>query len=140
MTMPLKRMLFGSVHILMKLAADARGMGEMTSKGYENADAGHAYEHWFQGNKSIAPFMFLDVRTPGEYAEAHIASAILIPVQALASRLQEVPKNKRVYVYCHSGYRSAKASALLAMAGYTDVVNVLGGIEAWQDAGYPVER
>jgi len=43
-------------------------------------------------------------------------------------------------VYCHSGTRSARASKLLAKHGFTNIENVVGGIEAWKDAGYPVEK
>lgn len=106
--------------------------------GYENMEVSFAHEHWSQRGKSVVPIMFLDVRSAEEYARAHISDATLIPVRELASRLREVPENRRIYVYCHSGWRSAKASALLSKAGYSNVVNVLGGIEAWQDADFPV--
>jgi hydroxyacylglutathione hydrolase len=134
----IKRMLYGCMHILMKLTAAASATGKMTSKGYKNAEVVHVYEHWSQGGESPVPFIFLDVRSPAENAEVHITGSTLIPVRMLASRLHEVPKNKCIYVYCHSGWRSAKASALLAGADYSNIVNVLGGIEAWQHAGYPV--
>jgi len=82
----------------------------------------------------------LDVRTPEEYAEGHIKGATLIPVQVLAERLAEVPKNKQVYVYCHSGVRSARASKMLAKHGFSNIENVVGGIVAWKKAGYPVVK
>jgi len=107
--------------------------------GYENTDVQHTLKHWKAGDKSPVPFMLLDVRTTEEYAEGHIKGAVLIPVQELLQRISEVPKDKQVYVYCHSGGRSVRASNMLVKAGFSRIENVLGGIVAWKDAGYPVE-
>lgn len=117
----------------------ACGMGEQVD-GYENASVKHAHEHWQAGNQSPIPFIFLDVRTPEEYAEGHIEGSILIPVQELEGRLNELAKDKRVYVYCHSGKRSAAASGILVKNGFTHIENVEGGISAWKEAGYPVVK
>jgi hydroxyacylglutathione hydrolase len=124
----------------MPLAGTACGIGEQTADGYENASIAHTHEHWLQGDQSRIPFMLLDVRTPEEYAEGHIAGAKLIPVQVLAEHLKDVPKDKQVYVYCHSGGRSARASKLLAANGFSNIENMEGGIVAWKAAGYPVEK
>ena len=126
--------------VVMPFMGMACGVGEQTADGYENAPIAHAHQHWQQGEDSPIPFMMLDVRTPEEYKQGHIQGAKLIPVQALAEHLAEVPKNKRVYVYCHSGKRSARASKLLAKHGFTNIENVMGGIEAWKQAGYPVVK
>jgi len=137
----MKRMMMTMIMIVaMPLVATACGLNEQTADGYENATVVHTHDHWQAGDKSPVPFMLLDVRTPGEYAEGHIAGATLIPVQVLAERLSEVPKDKRVYVYCHSGNRSARASKLLAEHGFNNIENMMGGIVAWKDAGYPVEK
>jgi rhodanese-related sulfurtransferase len=81
----------------------------------------------------------LDVRTPEEYAAGHIAGSSNINVEVLASRLDEVPRDKPVVVYCRSGNRSATAANILDEAGYTNVYD-LGGIIAWVEAGYPVQQ
>ncbi len=120
--------------------AMACGIGERTPEGYENVSVSHVYEHWRQGADSPIPFVLIDVRTPEEYREGHIAGARLIPVQELAGRLSEVPRDRQVYVYCRSGRRSAKAAALLARHGFERVENMQGGILAWKAAGYPVQR
>lgn len=60
----------------------------------------------------------LDVRTPEEFAAGHANGAINIPVQVLASRLSEIPKDREVVVYCHSGRRSGQAAEILTNAGY----------------------
>jgi len=132
--------IIAAIAITMPLAATACGTGEQTADGYENASIAHTHEHWVQGDKSKIPFMLLDVRTPEEYAEGHIAGAKLIPVQVLAEHLKEVPRDKQVYVYCHSGTRSARASKLLAKNGFTNIENIEGGIVAWKKAGYPVVK
>jgi len=126
--------------VALPLAVSACGFGEKSAEGYENADVQHVYQHWNQGANSAIPFVFIDVRTPDEYAESHIDGAILIPVRELEQRMSEVPKNKQVYIYCHSGKRSARASSILAKAGYQNIENVKGGIEAWKKAGYPVVK
>lgn len=133
-------MMVATVVIAMPLVAAACGNGEQTADGYENATIAHTHEHWVQGDQSKIPFMLLDVRTPEEYAEGHIAGAKLIPVQVLAEHLNEVPKDKQVYIYCKSGGRSSRASKLLASNGFTNIENIKGGFDAWKAAGYPVER
>jgi len=134
------KILLLSLMLAIPMSAAACGMGEKTPAGYENTDVYHAYQHWYQGEHSPIPFMLLDVRTPEEYAAGHIAGAKLIPVQELAERMAEVPRDRQVYVYCRSGRRSSRAAEMLAKAGFSRIENVAGGIIAWQAAGYPIER
>jgi rhodanese-related sulfurtransferase len=84
--------------------------------------------------------LLLDVREPGEYADAHAPNATLIPLGQLAARLGEISayEDKPIAVMCHSGNRSAKAVRLLEKAGYSQVSNVSGGIVAWEKAGLEV--
>lgn len=86
----------------------------------------------------------LDVRTEEEYAAGHIKGSTLlavqdIPKQELAEKLKEIPKDRKILVYCRSGSRSAKASGVLAENGYSQVYNMQGGIMEWMNAGYEVE-
>lgn len=81
----------------------------------------------------------LDVRTPQEFAEGHVASAVNLPLDQVEARSGEVPADKPVYVICHSGNRSKQASDILKKAG-KDVKNVGGGMNDWIAAGYPVSR
>lgn len=124
----------------LPIMATACGVGEISSDGYENAPVSHVHEHVLMGDASPIPFMVIDVRTPEEYAEGHIRGAKLIPVDTLEGHLAEVPKDKQVYVYCHSGGRSAKAAKLLAEHGFSRIENMQGGIVAWKEAGYEVVK
>jgi len=84
------------------------------------------------------PFI-LDVRRASEYAEGHIPGALNIAHTRLDAQLSDVPKSREILVHCRSGGRSARAAALLEKHGYT-VVNLAGGMLAWEKAGGPVER
>lgn len=82
----------------------------------------------------------LDVREPWEHATAHLVGATLIPLGELTSRLDEVPRDQTIIVYCHHGMRSARAVSLLRDAGWLQVHNLAGGIDRWSieaDAATP---
>lgn len=129
-----------SLALALPVLAVACGTGELTDSGYENTTINHAHDHWLQGKNSSVPFLFLDVRTPGEYANGHIPGARLIPMQELANRIGEVPRNKQVYVYCESGGRSTRAAKMLAEAGLTNIENIPASMAGWRKAGYPIEK
>jgi hydroxyacylglutathione hydrolase len=81
----------------------------------------------------------LDVRQPGEWAAGHVAGATFITGGELPRRLDDVPRTgKPVAVVCGSGYRSSVAASLLDARTDLRLVNVLGGMTAWNAAGYPV--
>ncbi len=133
------QMLVLGLMLMATTSVYACGVGEMTPEGYENAPITHAYNHWKQGKNTKIPFVFVDVRTPEEYKAGHIPGAVNIPVSEIKGRMNEVPKDKQVYVYCHSGKRAAKASAILAKAGFS-VENIPESMQGWKAAGYPVEK
>jgi rhodanese-related sulfurtransferase len=68
----------------------------------------------------------LDVRTKGEFASGAYPKAKNIPLDELAGRIAELPKNKPIVVYCASGARAAQAARILTQAGFADVVNAGG--------------
>ncbi len=83
----------------------------------------------------------IDVRTPDEYAAGHVPGARLICLDMLDARIDEIPKDRDVFLICRSGARSAQALRYLREAyGFSRLTNVEGGTMAWMDAGYPVER
>jgi phage shock protein E len=85
-------------------------------------------------------YFILDVRTRKEYDAGHIAGSVLIPNEVLLNRLDEVPRDKPILVYCRSGRRGAISSQDLIDNGFSEVYNMEGGIAAWQNAGYPVQK
>lgn len=82
--------------------------------------------------------IILDVRSESEYKEGHITDSILIPVDKLEDKAENILKEKdqKVLIYCRSGNRSAKAADILSKMGYTNVYD-FGGINNWT---YEVER
>jgi len=82
----------------------------------------------------------VDVRTPQEFAAGHVPGAINLPVEAIASWADQVPKDKPVYLYCRSGNRSRQAAEYLKKKGYTNLYNVEGGVLAIERAGYSLVR
>lgn len=94
------------------------------------------YQNQFTTNSTS--HLLIDVRTPEEFATGHIRGAVNIPVDSLESRLNEVPGEQPIVVYCRSGNRSATASQILAQAGYTSIYD-LGGLNDWTAQGFPVE-
>jgi adenylyltransferase/sulfurtransferase len=87
-------------------------------------------------------FLLLDVREPHEFETTRLEGSQLVPLASLAGRLAELDgwRDRTVVVHCHKGGRSAKACKTLAAAGFRDVWNLAGGIDAWSltvDAGVP---
>jgi rhodanese-related sulfurtransferase len=79
----------------------------------------------------------IDVREEYEFDEFNIG-ATLIPLGELPNRLEEIEawKEQEILIHCRSGARSGRAKEYLISEGYTNVRNVLGGMLAWQAAGY----
>ncbi|PIQ38048.1 MAG: sulfurtransferase [Lysobacterales bacterium CG17_big_fil_post_rev_8_21_14_2_50_64_11] len=84
------------------------------------------------------PPLVLDVRSQAEFDAGHVPGAVLIPHDQLAERLDEVPADRDVVVYCHSGRRATLAERVLVENGRT-VSQLDGSWIGWQAAGLPVE-
>jgi rhodanese-related sulfurtransferase len=84
--------------------------------------------------------VLLDVRTPAEFADGHLAGATNVDMQAadFAARLATLDRSARYALYCRSGHRSGIAADQMRAAGFGDVVDLAGGITAWTAAGRPV--
>ena len=82
----------------------------------------------------------MDVREQNEYDDAHIPGSVLVPLSEFTTRYEELPKDKPLIMQCRSGARSAQATDFLLQQGYSDVVNMAGGILAWGAAELPVEH
>jgi hydroxyacylglutathione hydrolase len=79
----------------------------------------------------------LDVRRPAEWEGGHLESAQLWPLDRFREALPPISRSATVAVHCKSGYRSTIACSLLMRAGYVNVVNVVGGYDAWDSARLP---
>lgn len=88
-------------------------------------------------DKREAGAYMLDVREPDEWNEFNMPGATLIPLGELASRVDEVPKDREVVVVCRSGNRSATGRDILKEAGFSQVTSMAGGMNEWRSAGYP---
>ena len=79
------------------------------------------------------PTYLVDVRQEWEHAIAALPESRLVPLDQLAARHGELapPSGALVVTYCHHGVRSLDAAMFLARSGYTDVVSLAGGIDAW---------
>jgi hydroxyacylglutathione hydrolase len=82
----------------------------------------------------------LDVRQPAEWAEGHVPGAHHISGGELPQRIDDVPSDRPVAVYCGTGYRSSVAASLLRRSGHRDVYNVIGGFSAWEAAELPIQE
>jgi adenylyltransferase/sulfurtransferase len=75
-------------------------------------------------------FFLLDCREPSEYQTAHIDGATLIPMREIPQKLDTIPKDQPVVVYCHSGMRSFSAASWLKRQG-VNAFSMSGGIDQW---------
>jgi rhodanese-related sulfurtransferase len=80
----------------------------------------------------------LDVRREGEWRAAHIDGASWSPLDTLAESLPAIDRDAPIALHCKSGYRSGIACSVLQRAGFRNVMNLLGGFDAWQAAALPV--
>lgn len=84
--------------------------------------------------------ILLDVREPHEYVAVRAPGAVLVPTSRFTARVGELPADRPLLVICHTGRRSAAVTGYLTRTGRGDVVNVAGGMDAWQLAGLPIRR
>ncbi len=97
----------------------------------------------FQAVQSGQPAELIDVRTPVEFREVHVAFARNVPLDQLDAARIAAGRNgssQPLYVICRSGSRGKQACEKLQAAGCANVVNVEGGTKAWDEAGLPVVR
>ncbi len=80
----------------------------------------------------------VDVRGPGERALKFVEESLSIPLNHLAERAKELPRDRPLLVYCAGGYRSSMAASLLQQQGFLQVSEIAGGITAWETANLPV--
>lgn len=86
--------------------------------------------------------LILDVRTTAEVAEGHLPNAVNIDIYGsdFMAKIQDLPKDQEILVYCTVGARSQQAAEILSKQGFAKVYNLDGGIVAWQRNGFEVVR
>lgn len=82
----------------------------------------------------------IDVREKMEFAGGRVAGASSLPLGELEERHKDLDHSKPIYVMCRTGRRSAEARERLKALGFTNVINVVGGLEAWKEEDLPIER
>ncbi len=84
------------------------------------------------------PPLVIDIRARREWTAKHLTGGINIPLTELQQRISEVPRDRPVAVHCAGGYRSSIAASILNQYGITHLVELAGGIAAWEAAKLPV--
>lgn len=84
------------------------------------------------------PPLVLDIRTPREWTTKHIDGSVNIPLNHLQERIAEIPRDRRIAVHCAGGYRSSIAASILHQYGITHLIELAGGLAAWEAAKLPV--
>jgi rhodanese-related sulfurtransferase/glyoxylase-like metal-dependent hydrolase (beta-lactamase superfamily II) len=83
------------------------------------------------------PLFILDVRNPREFAQKRLEGAVNLPLNHLAERIAEIPRDRRLLVHCAGGYRSSIAASILHQHGITNFYELAGGIAAWEARKLP---
>jgi hydroxyacylglutathione hydrolase len=87
---------------------------------------------------SANPPLVIDIRTPREWSQKHLGGSLNLPLTHLRERIAEIPGARRIAVHCAGGYRSSIAAGILSQHGISDLVELAGGLAAWEAAKLPV--
>jgi rhodanese-related sulfurtransferase len=94
---------------------------------------------WHIVNELEADDILVDVRTVTEFEKGNIPGSVNIPVDDLRERLDELPVDKNIYIYCQVGLRGYLAQRILAQSGFLNVFNVSGGYQSWNACNLETE-
>lgn len=133
---------------LLHIVTMLRAIGVDNIPGYFTADVVQAYQgRVVHINPVHAAGMvrsdracLLDVRGMDEYQDSHIPGAVHIPMGYVPGRAVELPHDRPLIVQCGGGLRSQVVASLLQRQGFTNVLNLAGGIDNWKRAGLPIEQ
>lgn len=97
-----------------------------------------AFKEVLQAEKNNSSVDFINVCEPAEYREKHIDGVRNIPLGEVGNHIDELATKETIYVHCRSGARAQRAIDTLSKKGLeADLINVEGGILAWDEAGHP---
>ena len=82
----------------------------------------------------------LDIRSDAEIQQGALPAAKHLPMHLIPLKIQDLPKDRDVVLYCRSGARSYHACAYLMQQGVSNVINLRGGIVAWAQSGFEIGR
>jgi hydroxyacylglutathione hydrolase len=116
------------------------GMDQWIAAGYPVAHVQLLTPPEFVEAHQATPMAVIDVRSADEFRGGHVRGARHIMAGHLADHVGELPRDRPIALVCGSGYRSTVAASVLERAGFHDVVNVAGGMVAWERAGLGVEK
>ncbi|WP_341327378.1 rhodanese-like domain-containing protein [Methylotuvimicrobium sp. KM2] len=110
------------------------------------------FESLFNKFKALSPLLavvkmnasdaiIIDVREPPEFIKGAIENAVNVPLGKLESQLDELAQHKDhpVIVVCQTGTRSVPACKTLTKAGFSDVYNIIGGMQSWEENKLPIK-
>jgi len=116
------------------------GIASWTAAGLPAAQTSHvSAEELHKMLGEAGGIQVLDVRRPAEWQAGHVAGALFKPLDKLERSLDDLPRHRPVAVYCKGGYRSSIAASLLERAGFDQVLDVLGGFDAWRACELPYQ-
>lgn len=86
--------------------------------------------------------VIVDVRTPEEFMQGHVPNAINIPLSDIIKNTSVLAssKEKQLVLYCRSGRRAGKAADILSKSGFDNIQHLEGDMNAWIEAGLPIEK
>lgn len=85
---------------------------------------------WLADESRKKPVL-LDVREPWEFQTCHIEGSVPVPMQTVPARMQELEEDEPIVCICHHGARSMSVAAFLERNGFSQVINLTGGVHAW---------
>ena len=134
MTAPHRRSMLCTAIVLLALSDAARAEEDATRPPYVQP---REVQAWLEAGR---PITWLDVRQADEFAAGHIAGAINIPYDQVASLTETLPHDQPIVLYCiHSAHRAPEAAKTLRAAGFENASVLEGGIVAWEAAGLPIQ-
>lgn len=89
----------------------------------------HQLQHYL--TQAVSAPVLLDVREPWEFAICQIEGSVNIPMGCILQKLDALEPNRETVVICHHGIRSAQVGYFLEQAGFKQIINLTGGIDAW---------
>jgi hydroxyacylglutathione hydrolase len=117
------------------------GMGTWIENGYPVAHTRQVSPIELAAELPRGRVTVVDVRSDDEWSDGHVAGALHLMAGTLADHATSLPRDGvTLALMCGTGYRSTVAASVLERTGFTNLVNLTGGMAAWQHAGLPVER